>query len=178
MSDFAVSQILAAIAFMLGLASVQFKTRRAILLCLVVSAVFNSAHFFVLHRPGPGALLLLTGMRQFVAVRTIDRRVLLFFLVATAAAFLSTFETRLSFVALCGTLLGTFGSFQPAGRKVRLFFMGGGVAWLIHNILAWTPVGIVMEASLLASSMVGYWRHERGGQSGQKVGGSNVIQGD
>lgn len=161
MSDFAVSQILAAIAFILGLAAVQFRARRAILLCLVVSAAFNGAHFFALHRPGPGALLLLTGLRQFVALRTTDRRVLLFFLVVTAACFLATFETRLSFVALCGTLLGTYGSFQPAGRRVRLFFMAGGLMWLTHNVLAWTPVGIVMEASLLASSMVGYWRHER-----------------
>ena len=51
-SDFALSQILAGIAFAFGLASVQFKTRRTVLLCLFVSVAFNGAHFFFLGRPG------------------------------------------------------------------------------------------------------------------------------
>ena len=159
MSSFAISQILAGIAFAIGLASVQFKSRRHVLLCLVFSTALSGAHFFVLDRPAPGSLMLLTGIRYIVALQTTDRKALLFFLVVSCVTFAATFESRLSLVALCGTLVGTYGSFQPAGRKVRLYFMGGNVAWLSHNILVWTPVGIANEVLFLGSGIVGFWRY-------------------
>ncbi len=159
MDSFGVSQVMAGVAFVFGLASVQFKTRRSVLLCLVISTAFNAGHFFLLGRPGPGVLMVLTGVRHLVAVRTTDRRVLVFFLCVTFGVFLTTFKTPVSLLALCGTMVGTFGSFQPAGRTVRLYFMGGNASWLTHNILAWTPVGIVMEVLFLGSSLVGFWRY-------------------
>ena len=161
MNDFALSQILAGIAFAFGLASFQLKTRRNVLLCLCVSVAFNGAHFFLLDRPGPSALMLLTGIRYLVATFTTDRRVMALFLLATCGAFFATFKSPVSFLALAGSLVGTFGSFQPRGQKVRLYFMGGNVAWLVHNALLWTPVGVAMEALFLTSSVVGYWRHYR-----------------
>jgi hypothetical protein len=159
MSSFALSQLLAGISFAFGLASFQFKSRRNVLLCLFVSVSFNSAHFFLLDRPGPSALMLLTGMRYLVATVTTDRKVMLCFFAATIAAFTTTFKSPLSLLALCGSLIGTYGSFQPLGQQVRLYFMGGNVCWLIHNTFLWTPVGITMEAVFLASSIIGYWRH-------------------
>ena len=159
MSTFALSQLLAGVAFVFGLASVQFKARHHVLLCLYVSTAFNGAHFFLLDRPGPGALMFLIGIRYLVAIRTTDRKVLIFFLLVTCGILLVTAKTPVSLLALCGALLGTYGSFQPRGRTVRLYFMGGNVSWLSHNILAWTPVGIVMEIAFLTSSLVGFWRH-------------------
>lgn len=161
MDDFVLSQLFAGIAFAFGLASFQFKTRRSVLLCLFVSVVFNAAHFFLLDRPGPSALMLLTGIRYLTATITTNRRVMLFFLMATCGVFFTTFKSPISLLALTGSLVGTFGSFQPRGQNVRLFFMGGNVAWLVHNTLLWTPVGVAMESIFLASSVVGYWRHYR-----------------
>lgn len=159
MSSFVLSQLLASIAFAVGLASVQFKARRHVLLCLFVSTGFNGAHFILLERPGPAALMFLIGIRYLVAMRTTNRKVFVFFLLITCATFAATAQTPVSLLALGGALLGTIGSFQPQGRTVRLYFMGGNIAWLSHNILAWTPVGIVMEIAFLTSSIVGFWRH-------------------
>ena len=92
MSDFALSQILAGIAFAFGLASFQFKARRNVLLCLCVSVAFNGAHFFLLDRPGPSTLMLITGIRYLVATISTDRRVMICFLLVTCAAFFTTFR--------------------------------------------------------------------------------------
>ena len=159
MTDFALSQIFAGIAFAFGLASVQFKTRRSILSCLIVSVAFNGVHFYYLGRPGASALMLLIGLRYLVALFTSDRKVMVFFLFVTCGTLALTFKSPLSLLALAGSLIGTYGSFEPAGRRVRLYFMGGNSCWLTHNIFAWTPVGIIMEASFLTSSIIGYWRH-------------------
>ncbi len=88
MDDFVLSQLFAGIAFAFGLAPFQFKTRHSVLLCLFVSVVFNAAHFFLLDRPGPSALMLLTGIRYLTATITTNRRVMLFFFSWPPAAFL------------------------------------------------------------------------------------------
>ena len=159
MNDFALSQIFAGISFAFGLASVQFKSRRSILLCLIVSVTFNSVHFYYLDRPEPSALMLLIGLRYLVAVFTTDRKVMFVFLVFNIVTFALTFTSLLSLLALIGAMLGTYGSFQPAERQIRLYFMGGNICWLTHNIAAWTPVGTLMETAFLISSLIGFWRH-------------------
>ncbi|NKB66399.1 MAG: YgjV family protein [Candidatus Latescibacteria bacterium] len=159
MSSFFLSQVLAGFAFATGLVAVQFKARGRVLLCLFVSTAFNGIHFLFLDRPEAGLLMFLTGIRYLVARRTTNRPVLIFFLLVNGGLFGATYQSPISLLALLGTMLGTYGSFQPAGRTVRLFFMGGNIFWLLHNSLVWTPVGIIMEVVFLASSVVGFWRY-------------------
>ncbi|MDP6447185.1 MAG: YgjV family protein [Pirellulaceae bacterium] len=161
MDPFLLSQALAASAFLLGLLAVQFKGRRTILLCLFLCTLLNSAHFFVLARPGAAALLIITAVRYLTAAATTRRPIMFVFLVITIAAALVTFRSPLSLIALAAVVLGTIGSFQESNRAMRLFLMAGNTGWLLHNILSLTPVGVIMEASFLASNVIGYCRHCR-----------------
>ena len=161
MTVFLLSQILAGIAFVCGLASFQFKSRRSVLLCLTLLTTFNASHFFLLGSIGPASLTMLTGIRYVTAVFTRNRKVMVLFLLLSVGVFWMTFQNPLSFLALTGVVLGTYGSFQPSDRTLRLFLMLGNACWLVHNILAGTPVATVMEASFLASNIAGYWRFYR-----------------
>ena len=164
LSVFVLSQILAGVAFACGLASFQFKSRRSVLLCLTLLTTFNASHFFLLGRIAPAALTMLTGIRYVTAVLTRNRTVMVLFMILSVGVFWGTFKSPLSFLALLGVLLGTYGTFQPADRKLRLFLMLGNACWLIHNLLAGTPVATVMEASFLTSNITGYWRFYRAGR--------------
>lgn len=157
-SPFLLSQVLVGIAFALGIASFQFKARRSVLLCLTLLTVFNSSHFFLLGRPGPAALLVLTGARYVTSVVTVNRKGMYFFLALSVGAFLATYHSPLSLLALAAVCFGTYGSFQPSDRTLRIFIMLGNSTWLLHNILAATPVAALMEASFLTSNVLGYWR--------------------
>ncbi len=159
LSPFLLSQLLATVSFGLGLASYQFKTRRKILLCMVASNFFNASHFFLLARPGPAALLLVTGIRYSVATVTTNRKVMVLFLLVTIGVFLGSATNLLSLLPCIGTLIATFGSFQTDDRRLRLILMVGNAMWTVHNILAGTPVGAIMEGSFLTSNIVGYWRY-------------------
>ena len=85
---------------------------------------------------------------------------LLFLLVAVGAVLL-TYTSPLSLLPLCGVVMGTFGSFQTSDRIMRLSFIAGNSIWLLHNLLAWTPVAALMEASFLTSNLLGFWRFHR-----------------
>ena len=158
MSTFVLSQILAGIAFALGVVSFQFKERRSVLLCLFFLTLFNSSHFFLLGRPGPAVLLILIGLRFLTAILSTNRALMYLFLFLSLGAFLLTFTSPLNLLALIAVLLGTYGSFQPDGRTMRIILMLGNALWLIHNLLASTPVATLMEASFLVSNLLGYRR--------------------
>jgi hypothetical protein len=158
MSAFLLSQILATIAFGLGLASSQFRQRRSILLCLVLGTAFNASHFLLLQRPGPAALMVLIGTRYLSSLLTTRRWVMYLFLALSATAFVTTYQSPVSLLALLAVCFGTWGTFHPDDRVLRRFIILGNSCWLLHNLLVWTPVGVVMEASFLSSNLIGYWR--------------------
>ena len=161
MTLFAISQIVAALAFVLGLVAVQFQRRRDVLLCLTTSVLVNAIHFALLGRPEAAALLGLTGVRYLVAIKTVNRWMMLVFMGLSTVIFVVTYSDWLSWLALIGIIFGTYGSFQPTEQQMRVFFMCGTTSWLLHSALTFTPVGILMQASFLASNAIGYWRHSR-----------------
>ena len=161
MSDFLLSQILAAIAFACGLISFQCEQRRSILLWMCGSAFVNACHFFILGRPGPGTLYIIMAARIATAVFSTDRRLMYVFLILILVGFSASYQRPLDILAMGGASLATYGNFQASVRRVRLIYMACAAVWIIHNALAGSPVAVVMEVSFLASNMIGYRRYYR-----------------
>ena len=152
------SQLAACGAFGCGLISFHFPDRKTILRCLTCLALFNSCHFFLLGRSSPAFMMILTATRYVIAMYSQRRELIALFVIASLVTFYLTFQGPLSFLALMGSLLGTVGSFQKSDRIMRFCFIGGNTVWMIHNLLARSPVGTVMEASFLISNVIGYLR--------------------
>jgi hypothetical protein len=158
MDSFLISQILAGAAFVLGMASFQFKPRKHILWCWFVSAFFNALHFLVLGQITAGVLILITSTRFLTASFTTDRRLMYFFMVALLVGFLITFKSTLSLLAIGAALLGTWGAFQSDDRRIRITLVVCSASWIVHNTLVGSPVATLMETAFLLSNLVGWWR--------------------
>jgi len=158
MTPFAWSQVLAAGAFVCGMVSYQLRDRRQVLLCLTALATLNAGHFLLLDRTTPAVMLLLTATRYVTAMFTRHRAFFYLYLVAAVVGSSLSYSGPLSWLALAGVFCGTFGSFQQSDRAMRQCFFCGNSCWITHNILAQTPVAIVMEICFFASNVVGYWR--------------------
>jgi hypothetical protein len=156
---FVVSQVFAGIALIFGLASFQFKMRRRVLACLVVGTLFNAVHFILLLRFAAAGLVLTTGARYLTAVYTTRRSWMLFFLAVTLLTTFLLYQSPVSLLPCLATLVGTWGSFQPRDRAVRLAMMCGTSCWIAHNVAVGTPVATAMEVFILASNLLGYYRH-------------------
>jgi len=170
MTDFLLSQILAAIAFACGIISFQYKHRRSVLCWLSASAIVNACHFFVLDRPGPGTLYVITGIRCLAAAFSVTRKLMYLFLSLVLVGFCFSYTNPLDFLALFATLLATYGSFQKTDQRIRILFMIGAATWTVHNVLARTPVAALKDATLFTSNMIGYWRFYRCNRSLRTVG--------
>ena len=162
MSDFLLSQVIAVIAFVCGVISFQWRTRRSILLWLFGTAIANSCHFFILGRTAPGTLFLIIAARCLAAALSVNRKIMYVFIGLILVGFSYSYKSPLGFLGLFGTLSATYGSFQRTEPRVRVFHMLSNVSWMVHNILVWTPVAAAMEATFFFSNLLGYWRFHRG----------------
>jgi hypothetical protein len=169
LSDFLLSQILAGLAFVCGLVSFQFPGRRSVLIWLVLMSVFSAAHFFVLGRPGPAVIVVVGGLKFLTAVFSTNRQFMFFFLFATIVGFFWVYRSPLSFLTLVAGMLGTWGGFHPDEKTMRVAIMICTAIWIVHNVLAWTPVGAVMEIFILISAIGGY-RHHYAGEAYRREG--------
>ncbi len=134
-------------AFVCGVVSFQWRTRRSILLWLFGTAMANSCHFFILDMTTPRILFLIIGARCLAAAFSVDRRIMYVFIGLILVGFLYSYESPVGFLCLVGTLSATYGSFQRTEPRVRVFHMLSNVSWMVHNILVWTPVAAAMEAT-------------------------------
>lgn len=157
MSTFLISQILAALAFLFGMASFQFKPRKVVLLCIFFCAVFNASHFLVLERYGAGTLIFVNSLRFLVAAFFPSQRWMWFFLGLSVVSFAFTWTDVISLLGLAATLIGTVGTFKHTDREIRIYLMWVSAFWVVHNLLVGSPVAMLMEACFLVSNYIG-WR--------------------
>lgn len=161
-SAFILSQILGFGTLVSDIISWQFKDRNKILTCFIAGSTFYGAHFMLLGAWTGTALCLLAIARFSAAIkRPGDKRYLYSFLALTIMITVATYQSPVSLLAGFGTFLGTIGSFQPKDRKLRLFLMSATTCWIAHNIIVWTPIGILLEGCFLGSNLIGYWRYYR-----------------
>jgi ASC-1-like (ASCH) protein len=158
-TPFLISQILIGIALVFDLASFQFKNRKRILICFAVAASLISTHFFLLGENTAGSVVALSAVRFVVSIFTTDKRLLWLFLGLILAAGVITFDGVEDVLSVSAMLLSTFSAFSAQDKRLRLFMMVASTLMITHNILIFTPAGIVLESFFLASNLFAYYRY-------------------
>lgn len=159
MSPFIISQILVSIAICTDLLSFQFKQRTHIVSCLAISCLFISLHFMCLGHWTAASLSLINAIRFFTTIYSTARLLMWGYLSVTLVVFLFTYEGSLSILGTCGALLGTVAAFCNNDKQLREIMFLGTCLWLVHNILAGSPVAVLMELIFISSNIVGYYRY-------------------
>lgn len=167
MSPFAVSQLLVGVAILFDLLSFQFKKRRQIIACLIVSCLLVAAHFAMLGYWTAAGLGMLAALRFTTSFLTTSKKMMAAFICASLLIAVFTFHGPLSLLSCLGSIFGTIGSFCHEDKRLRQLMFVATSLWLVHNCLAGTPTAVVMEALFLGSNAVGYYRYylRKGGTS-------------
>jgi hypothetical protein len=158
MSVFVLSQILASIAIVFDLFSFQFKNRQYILLCFISASILLSMHFILLEKWTAAALMVIAIFRFTASYYTTSVKVRNLFIVLNILVCISTYQDYLSVLSCLAATLGTIGSFQKDDKRLREFMIVGTSLWVVHNALALTPMGTLIEMLFLGSNLTGYYR--------------------
>ncbi len=158
MDHFIISQALLCVTIIFDIASFQFKRRRIILLCFFVAAAFNSAHFFFLQQWTGAGLMAIGSLRYLISIFITSQKAAIPFMIFAVVTAFFTYSGIISILACSGSLLKTVAAFCRNDKHLRQIMMLGTVFWIVHNGLAESPLGVVMEVLFLASNLVGYYR--------------------
>jgi len=159
MSAFLISQILVAVAIFFDLLSFQFKDRKKIVACLSCSCTLISAHFMLLDQMTAAILLCLATIRFFTSIFTTSKKVMVIFALGTIASTAATFAGFISLISCAGSLLQTTAAFCEDDKRLRELMIVGTSLWVFHNVLAQSPMAVVMELLFMTSNIVGYYRY-------------------
>ena len=158
MSAFALSQLLIGVAFVIDMASFQFRQKRHVLMCLAFAASLIGTHFLLLEIYTAAVLGFVAAARFITALFTQSRRLYLVFVAAVLINAWFTWAGLLSALGTLGALLSTTAAFSGTDQRFRLVMMASSIIWVLHNSLAGSPAALALECVFLGSNMVGYYR--------------------
>jgi hypothetical protein len=158
MSDFLLSQILIAIATCTDTLSFQFKDRKKIVACLLVSCTLISAHFMLLGHWTAAYLGLVAAARFTTSMFSTSKKLMGLFVFATVVISIFTYDGLLTVLGCTGSIFGTVASFCKEDKLLRQLMLVGTCLWIVHNFLAGSPGAVLMEALFISSNLIGYFR--------------------
>lgn len=158
MSNFLLSQLLIGLAICTDTASFQFKERKKIVACLLVSCTLISTHFMLLGHWTAAFLGLLAAFRFATSLFSTSKKLMGLFIIATIVIAIVTYEGLLSILCCAGGVVGTIASFCKEDKLLRQLMLIGTSLWIVHNFLAGSPGAVLMEALFISSNLVGYFR--------------------
>lgn len=158
MDHFVISQALLCVTILFDVASFQFKDRKIVVFCLFIAAAFNAAHFFFLQQLTGAGLMAIGSLRYLISVFITSQKAAIPFMIFTVLITFFTYSGIISILACSGSLLKTVAAFCKNDKHLRQLMMVGTVLWIVHNGLAESPLGVVMEVLFLISNFIGYYR--------------------
>lgn len=158
MSSFLLSQILIGVAICTDTISFQFKERKKIVACLLISCILIATHFMLLGHWTAAFLALIAALRFAANIFTTSKKLMVLFLVANIGISIITYEGLLSILSCAGSLFGTVASFCKEDKLLRQLMLVGTMLWIVHNFLAGSPGAVLMEVIFISSNLVGYFR--------------------
>ena len=148
MPDFLLSQLLVTVTLIIECCAMQLKNKNYILAALSVSCLFNGFHYLLLDQPTAGFIFLFSSIRFLISIKWKFQWLSI-----------TTFNGPLSIIGFIATVFITIGSFSHNDKFLRAMMITGGSLWLLHNLILWTPVGILVEVIFVGSSAIGYYRY-------------------
>lgn len=159
MPDFLLSQLLVTVTLIIECCAMQLKNKNFILASLSVSCFFNGLHYLLLDQPTAGCIFLFSSIRFLISIKWKFQWLSVASLCVSLLITVSTYIGALSIIGFVATVFITVGSFSHNDKFLRLMMIVGGALWLIHNLILWTPVGVLVEVIFVGSSCIGYYRY-------------------
>ena len=159
MPDFLLSQLLVTVTLIIECCAMQLKNKNYILAALSVSCLFNGFHYLLLEQPTAGYIFLFSSLRFLISIKWKYQWLSIASLSISLLITIYTYSGLLSIIGFIATIFITVGAFSHNDKFLRLMMIAGGSLWFIHNLILWTPVGILVETIFVGSSCVGYYRY-------------------
>ena len=116
-------------------------------------------HFYVLGHYAACAIVAVSVVRFLTSAMTRSPLAMYLFLAITIAVGWFTYSAPVNVLAILAGLLGVVGTFQSDDKRLRKVMLSSSTAIEFHDFLVWTPVGFLVDLTVGASNIIGYYRY-------------------
>ncbi len=155
---FVISQLLIVVAFLFDIASFQFKQRNIILFCFFCATCLISLHFILLDEITAACIAGLAAVRFLISIYSTDKIIMITFIILIFSIGAYTFDGIEDIFSILAGSLATYSAFQSNDRILRVVMMIATISMITHNVIIWTPAGIMLEIFFLLSNLTSYYR--------------------
>lgn len=161
-----IAQIIGFIALVLLVIVFQKNNRKTMLRLMMVAALLFSVHFYLLGALTGAAINLLNVFRSFVFEHRNDKKWakhqwwLYVFLAAIIAIGIKTWAGYYSMFVIIASGSQTIAFWSKNTRKIRFIALIPPPFWFAYNLIVGSAPGMITEAMILGSLLVGIYRFD------------------
>lgn len=156
---FLASQIFAGIALLLSVLSFQFKERKYILLCLIISALCIAVQYVFLERYVWAALVWIGFIRYLTSYYYPKAFLIPVFIIGFAIITYIFWKDIYDILPFLSASTNTIWAFQKNDKYLRIIMLFGSPLLILYYFLIGSPVWILLETMFLWSNIVWYYRY-------------------
>lgn len=159
-----IGQLLGIAAVVLGFMSFQMKTPKKILACQSTVAFVFAAHYLLIGAPGAAALNLLSALNNilyFFRAKRGSRSLFepIFYITMTTVTSILTWEAWYTVILMLGLYAAAIGLSLQNPQNTRKVMLIKAPLCLTYNALVFSVGGVIYEAAVLASAIIGLIRN-------------------
>lgn len=164
-----ISQIITVLYFAILSLSYLLKNRKKILIANFVAHIGQTTAMAMLNGYTGAAMSVIMMLRDLTLLiqedkkskgKDINKKLDLVILIITVLLIvvltIFTYNGPLSLLSVVATLITTFALWQKDIKTYKILGIIAGILWLSYNIFIFSIMGIVLETTLIVSSIIGY----------------------
>ena len=158
MTPFILSQLAAGGAVLCNLLSFQFSKRNTVVSLLSAAVFLVGVQFYFLQETAAFWLTMYALIYFITSLRTRNRNLMWLFMLGGFILFFIFFRSWLDIFPLVSTIITLLSLFTLNQKSMRELQALGASLRIIFYVIIFSPIGILLESTLLISNAVAYWR--------------------
>lgn len=150
------------LAFVFGVACFAQTDERRFRWFMAAECLCYALHFALLGQPAAAASTLVSLARALASLRWQNAQLAWLFIAVNAVFAAVLYRGWLSLLPLAASICGTWALFRLQGLAMRGLMLCGTLIWVLHNALAGSVGGTLLELVVAAVNLRTMWRLQRG----------------
>ena len=172
--NYVMSQVFTILTYVLLAITYYAKNRKTVLVISFLSIIANAVAYILLNAYTGLAMCVVALIRNIyfmvdeqkngkndeIKKKDIVALIIIYGMIAISTVF--TYEGFLSLLSVFATMLYTYSVWQKKTLVYKLCGIPVGVLWILYNLYVKSVFGVILEAILLVSSMIGFGIERKG----------------
>ncbi|CAM3438767.1 YgjV family protein [Parendozoicomonas haliclonae] len=153
-----IAQLIGIAAFFVGIYGFLQKDDIRFRVLMALYCFVMAVHFFLLGTQGTAVNVAINGIRNLVSIKSKSKWMMLAFIGLILMMAVPNIEQWYEIPPVIGSLLTSWALFSITGVPLRLILLSSSCCWLLHNVLAGSIGGSLIEASFVVSNGISIYR--------------------